>query len=729
MADIPAGTVLGERFEVVGVLGRGGMATVYLVTDRVRGMQVALKVLHAHLADQPGMQARLKREIEAASRLRHPAALVAWELHEVDGASALSMPFHPGRTLGEAVASGTRLDAEGLRSLGQRLASALAEAHAQGVLHGDVSPANVMLGEPGAALTDFGLARFQDRRTRRSTGMLGTSGYTAPEVYEGVRADPRSDLYGLGAVLYLAATGREPFAAENPVGVLQRQLEERYTPLEELRPDLPEALRLTITSLLRREPSRRPAGARELADALVNRRAPEDAQVAPVARMEVASHLPIGEWLVQITGQPPEVKAAVRHRKRRRKRRGRREGRTGLDQVMNQVDEALETIATGVEAGIEAGISAITNRGPTPTGLLTGEVALLAGLPEDGLRAPGTLEEKRFRLVDGVDESSAEALAGMARRLGYEAKALRARRLDSPWKELAELTGPMVGVMWVCFPFLIALFGVDPLILLPLMISLSILLPVVGSMMGEAEAREWPLAFGRDLRPLATEGVRQTLPPLMDEEEVLKGLKGLRGKRVEALPAPEPEPEPEAPEKPGLAHRAEQQIAALLETVEALSDTLPEPAIRDLRDTARQLGEQASALGEAAERIEAELEHLDAGASDAELGWVEDRLRRLETLERAGQTVDAGERARLQRALEAHRRALETTASLESQLTATLARLLEIATTAGQVRRELLARPDGAHTAELLGEKLRDEAKAAARASASVQALGRRLKS
>lgn len=175
------GQVLADRFEIMGVLGRGGMATVYLARDRVRGERVALEVLHDHLAQDPAMRERLRRELLIAARLHHPAALVPQELHDLGDAWALSLPFHPGETLEEQVAREGPLDPEAVRRLGVRLAEVLAEAHEVGVLHRDVTPRNVLVGPRGEpVLTDFGLARLRDGGSTRGTGMLGTPGYAAP---------------------------------------------------------------------------------------------------------------------------------------------------------------------------------------------------------------------------------------------------------------------------------------------------------------------------------------------------------------------------------------------------------------------------------------------------------------------------------------------------------------------------------------------------------------------
>ena len=149
MPEYNEGQILGERFEIVGALGRGGMATVYLARDRVRGERVALKVLHDHLAHDPAMRERLRREVVAAARLRHPGALVAHELHDLGGTWALSLPFHPGQTLAEHLAQHGPMEPEAVRRLGVRLAEVLAEAHTRGLLHRDVTPQNVMIGPRG----------------------------------------------------------------------------------------------------------------------------------------------------------------------------------------------------------------------------------------------------------------------------------------------------------------------------------------------------------------------------------------------------------------------------------------------------------------------------------------------------------------------------------------------------------------------------------------------------
>jgi serine/threonine-protein kinase len=247
-----------ERFELLGELGRGGMATVHLALDHQTGQQVALKVLHAHLADRPSTRRRLERELEAALRVAHPAILHPLERVEVDGVPALVLPALSGQTLADRVEQEGPLDAVALQHLLEQVGGALAAAHGAGVLHRDITPNNVLWDDGEPRLVDFGLARLADQGTA-TTGALGTVGYAAPEAYtEGCR-DPRSDAYSLGAVLFFAATGRPPFDAPTAMGALTQQLDGRHTPLADLRPEVPASLAHTIEALLAPDLEQRPS--------------------------------------------------------------------------------------------------------------------------------------------------------------------------------------------------------------------------------------------------------------------------------------------------------------------------------------------------------------------------------------------------------------------------------------------------------------------------------------
>jgi serine/threonine-protein kinase len=356
-------------------LGSGGTATVWLADDLLTGEQVALKVVHEHLTDDPDVRARLARELRAAGRIRHPNALVARELHDLDGRLALTMPVHGGVTLGDSVAADGPLTAAALTRLVGELAGALAAAHAVGVVHRDVTPSNVLMAGGAASLVDFGLAHLEDRASRTATAAaVGTWGFAAPEVLDGVRADPRSDLYSMGAVLYLAATGRPPFDASTAAGVLKRQLAGDHVPLVQARPDLPTHLAATIDALLATDPSARPAGARAVLDAI-------EAREAPVARRSAEPEAyPVGPYTV--------IVAEARGDRRR---------------------AALRRLRGDVGAGEDA----------------APERALLRAIGKHGRRVvpdrpTAAMRRHEFKALEAVPHAVAEAVFADATRLGFK---------------------------------------------------------------------------------------------------------------------------------------------------------------------------------------------------------------------------------------------------------------------------------------------------------------------
>jgi len=247
-----------DRFDILGELGTGGMATVYLAHDKQRDEKVALKVLHKHLARRDSTRRRLDRELEAAQRVAHPSVLHPLERVEHDGAPALVLPALSGRTLADHVADHGPLDPNALQGLLQDIGGALAAAHSAGVLHRDVTPQNVLWDDDVPRLVDFGLARLAEQGTA-TTSALGTVGYAAPETYTSGARDPRADAYSLGAVLYFAATGAPPYAAPTAMGSLQLQLDGDHAPLAERRGDLPAAVCHTVDALLEPDLERRPS--------------------------------------------------------------------------------------------------------------------------------------------------------------------------------------------------------------------------------------------------------------------------------------------------------------------------------------------------------------------------------------------------------------------------------------------------------------------------------------
>jgi len=691
--EYPEGTVLGDRFRLEGVLGSGGMATVYLAHDQLRDQRVALKLLHPHLARDPGMRRRLRREVLAASSLKHPGALLAHDLHELEGTWALSLPFHPGRTLAERVAEDGPLGADALRQLGLQLAEVLQAAHAQGILHRDVTPANVMLDRQGAAvLTDFGLAHLRDDGSTRGTGMLGTSGYAAPEVYAGVRCDPRSDLYSLGAVLYLAATGRTAFGADNPMGTLKRQMEGDFEPLHQLRPELPADLTATIEALLQQDIARRPQGAADLLAALQQHRAPEThlapAIRGPARQLPEPRGLPPGDWtLVLKDPRSKPHRRALRGRGRRRRRHGPRVYADPAEQIkdifLHLKKEFLSALGLPEET--------------TPQRFLAISVAREAGLPDEALEVTPALFKRRFRLVGGVGRESAQRLGEAAREAGYQVQ-LRQGSKELLWRLKAALPAATPGLVMLVLAVFV--FPANPSFFFLLLGAIFMLKALAAGVHGGAGAgrglRDLPLAYGADLVPHVTAEHRHPL----------------------AAPAAPPEERPQEDERgeppcQAILRRVLASLDALERCLDSQQDQLPDIALRDLNRSASELRGQAQALAERATTLERELSLARDPRADETAAALESRLARLRTLERAGEALEPVDQRRLEAEIASHREAQTTVAALERQQTATMASLLEIGATASRVRRQLLDEPDPARSAERAIERLRRQHAAA----------------
>ena len=262
----PEGRRMTDDYEAVRELGRGAGGTVFLARHRATGREVAVKLLHEALGSDPIERERFLREAQVGRRIQSPHVVTVFEAR-VDGARAfLAMELLRGRSLRDRILAGPLSVAEVVR-VGLAVARALEAAHAVGVIHRDVKPANIMLGDDGTVkLADFGLARDAaavERLTRTREGM-GTLAYLAPEQAEDAkRVDGRADLYGLGATLFHALAGRPPFTAVG-AEILAQIFDEDPPPVASLRPDCPPGLAALVASLLEKDPDDRPPEARVL---------------------------------------------------------------------------------------------------------------------------------------------------------------------------------------------------------------------------------------------------------------------------------------------------------------------------------------------------------------------------------------------------------------------------------------------------------------------------------
>ncbi len=258
-------------YEVLGVIGSGGMGVVLKAFDAALNRYVAIKILSPHLGSSGAARKRFSREAQAAAAVVHDNVIEIYGVSDVNGLPYLVMPYVRDPSLQR------RLDKDGplaiveILRVGMQTAAGLAAAHSQGLVHRDVKPANILLadGVERVKLADFGLARAADDASLTMTGIIaGTPQYMSPEQARGDSVDQRSDLFSLGSVLYAMATGRMPFRAETSYGVLRRITDQEPKPIREINPDIPEWLCDIIKKLMSKQPGDRFESASKVAELL-----------------------------------------------------------------------------------------------------------------------------------------------------------------------------------------------------------------------------------------------------------------------------------------------------------------------------------------------------------------------------------------------------------------------------------------------------------------------------
>jgi serine/threonine protein kinase len=264
---------LSPRYRIERELGQGGMAVVYLATDRQLDREVAIKVLQATLSADMGSIARLRNEARLVAQMHHPNIVAIYDLERLhDRSVALVMQYVRGRTLRAIIDESGELPVALVERVLTEIASALEAAHQQGIVHRDVKPENIYLDQESgrALLADFGIAHAPGLETGLTLmgEALGTPQYMSPEQIAGGELDGRSDLYSLGLVGYEMLTGQRPWSGESLYQILYRQQHEYLPSLRERRPDTPTALRLSLERVLRKDPARRPASAQAFLDLL-----------------------------------------------------------------------------------------------------------------------------------------------------------------------------------------------------------------------------------------------------------------------------------------------------------------------------------------------------------------------------------------------------------------------------------------------------------------------------
>ncbi|MFI8531484.1 Stk1 family PASTA domain-containing Ser/Thr kinase [Streptomyces aquilus] len=263
---------LGGRYELGQVLGRGGMAEVYLAHDTRLGRTVAVKTLRADLARDPSFQARFRREAQSAASLNHPAIVAVYDTGEdyIDGVSIpyIVMEYVDGSTLRELLHSGRKLLPERAMEMTIGILQALEYSHRNQIVHRDIKPANVMLTRNGQVkVMDFGIARAMGdsgMTMTQTSAVIGTAQYLSPEQAKGEQVDARSDLYSTGCLLYELLTVRPPFVGDSPVAVAYQHVREEAQPPSVFDPEITPEMDAIVLKALVKDPNYRYQSADEM---------------------------------------------------------------------------------------------------------------------------------------------------------------------------------------------------------------------------------------------------------------------------------------------------------------------------------------------------------------------------------------------------------------------------------------------------------------------------------
>ncbi len=274
MAEHPK--VLGGRYQLEAVIGRGGMAEVWRARDVRLGRDVAVKRLRNDLASDPTFQGRFRREAQSAAGLNHPNIVSVYDTgEEKDEGSDTIVPYIvmelvEGHTLKDVLRDDRRILPERALEFSQGVLDALNYSHKNGIIHRDIKPANVMLTPAGLVMVmDFGIARAvadTSATMTQTAAVIGTAQYLSPEQARGETVDNRSDIYSAGTLLYELLTGRPPFIGDSPVSVAYQHVRSVPTPPSELDPEITEAMDSIVLKALEKDPADRYQTAKEMRD-------------------------------------------------------------------------------------------------------------------------------------------------------------------------------------------------------------------------------------------------------------------------------------------------------------------------------------------------------------------------------------------------------------------------------------------------------------------------------
>jgi serine/threonine-protein kinase len=274
VAEVTDGTIVAGRYRILGRIGSGGMADVYLAHDDHLGREVALKVLHRRFSRDQQFVERFRREASSAASLQHPNVVGVYDRGQHEDTYYIVMENLPGRTLRDLLNEEAPLSQERAIHFGTQILQAAGFAHRRGVIHRDFKPHNVIVApDDSLKVTDFGIARAGASEMTETGSIMGTAQYLSPEQAQGQHVDAASDLYSIGVMLYEMLAGRVPFEGDSAVSIALKHVSDTPLPLREIRPDVHPALEAAIMRALNKDPAQRYANADEFIAALEAARA------------------------------------------------------------------------------------------------------------------------------------------------------------------------------------------------------------------------------------------------------------------------------------------------------------------------------------------------------------------------------------------------------------------------------------------------------------------------
>lgn len=311
MTDEPK--ILGGRYQLGAILGRGGMAQVRRARDLRLGREVAVKQLRIDLASDPTFQERFRREAQSAAGLNHPNIVAVYDTGEdLDTATGVKVPFIvmelvEGHTLRELLRTGRQIQPTKAMTFTQGVLDALGYSHKAGIIHRDIKPANVMLTTEGVVkVMDFGIARAvadTSATMTQTAAVIGTAQYLSPEQARGETVDARSDIYSAGCLLYELLTGRPPFTGDSPVSVAYQHVREAPVPPSHLDAEITPAMDNIVLKALAKDPADRYQSAAEMRADIGRLLAGQEVMAKPVPPTVVAPVLPIGNDATAVMSQ------------------------------------------------------------------------------------------------------------------------------------------------------------------------------------------------------------------------------------------------------------------------------------------------------------------------------------------------------------------------------------------------------------------------------------------